>query len=68
MAHDHCIPRSLIGRKGRDRPSSLRTTRCEPVRPKAIIMNEKVYMDFGILQIMLHAIGLQPTKLCQNLQ
>ena len=33
-AHDHCIPRAIIGRKGGDRPSSLHTWRWKPKGPK----------------------------------
>jgi hypothetical protein len=35
-AHDHCILRSLIGRKDRDRPSSLHTRRWRPQGSKNI--------------------------------
>ena len=39
--HDHYIPRSSIGWKGWDRPSSLHTRRWRPKGPKEIITYEK---------------------------
>jgi hypothetical protein len=43
-AHNHCIPRSLIGRKGRDRPNSLHTKMWSRKTHKNY-HRWKVYMD-----------------------
>ena len=43
-AHDHCILRSLIGRKDQDQPRSLHTRRWRPKGPKKP-SRRKLYMD-----------------------
>ena len=56
--HDHCILRSLIGQKGRDRPSSLHTRRKKPRDPKKLswmrslrrFLHDKLYILFHNMQ------------------
>ena len=57
-AHDHCILRSLIGRKGRDYPSSVETRSCMPKDPKTLSWMKKCTWTLFIAQYILTFHGL----------
>ena len=44
-ARDHCILRSLIGRRGWDHPSSLHTRRWRPIGLKETIIGWEIYVE-----------------------